>query len=227
VKIALRGANNFGTSTDIETIDRCRNVYHAVDKFLSSSKSKSFLIDRLLTYCRWIKKKDFPNPKDKDRESKVSKIVEEFLFNHGYFPLVDPKVGTSVPDILSVPGINVRWDNSVLIELKQSIGTSYTYSELAENITQAKQYLSLVRSAKPDIVDTVYLLVFYDGETPLEVEKSLRDDCERESVRIELVYVGDKTPSKMGTPKILKAPKTTATKKSAKKKAAKKSSRKK
>jgi len=214
----------FGTSAGPEFIDHCRNVYHAVDKFLSTSKSKSFLIDRLLTYCRWIKKEDFPKPKDKDRELRISKIVEEFLFNHGYFPLINFKMGKSIPDILSAPGTNVRWDNSILIELKQSIGTPYTYSELTKNIVQAKQYLSLVKGAKSDIVDIVYLLVFYDGNTPLEVEKSLRDECEKKNIRIELIYVGDKTPSTLGAPKMLKAPAKTTKKKQPGKKAAKRSS---
>lgn len=219
-----------GTVSESEYLVRdCRNVYHAIDKFLSTSKSKSFLIDRLITYSTWIKREDFPKSKMKTKwgnEKKVSKIVEEFMFNHGYFPLVDFKMGKSKPDILSVPGMNVRWDNSVLIELKQSIGESYTSGKLSNHITQAKRYLSTIRGAKQDIVDKVYLLVFYNEKSILEIDKSYRDECEKNNVRIELIYVGKQSPSKLTKTKILKAPKTTPKKKLPKKKAAKKASRK-
>ncbi len=213
-----------------QTIDHCREVYHAVDKFLSTSKSKHALIARLITYCEWIKRDAFPQSKSKAKwgnEKKVSKIVEEFMFNHGYFPLVDFKIGKSIPDILSVSSANVGWDNSILMELKQSIGTSYTDGKLAENITQAKQYLSTVSGIKQGTVESVYLLVFYDEDYRLEIDKSYRDECEKDNVRIELIYVGEKSPSKLTKSKILKAPNSAARKKLPKKKAAKKATRRK
>ena len=210
---------------NFDTIQDCKNLYHAIDKFLMSSESKSFLIYRLLTYCRWIKKEDFPKPDTDNKERRISKILEEFLFNHGYFPLVNFKMGKSIPDILSAPGIDLRWDNSVLIELKQIIGkTSYTPSDLITDIGQAQDYLSDVKGVNPGIVDTVYLLIFYDGKTRQTIPESVNVP---DNVRIEFVYVGGESPSELRSPKILKAPKSTAEEKSPKKKLAKKAPRKK
>ncbi len=210
---------------NFDTIQDCKNLYHAIDKFLMSSESKSFLMSRLLTYCRWIKKDEFPKPKEKNRELKISRVIEEFLFNHGYFPLVNFKIGKSIPDILSAPGIDLRWNNSVLIELKQIIGkTSYTPTDLKTDIGQAQDYLSDVKGVNPDIVDTVYLLIFYDGKTRQTIPESVDVP---DNVRVEFVYVGEESPSELRAPKILKAPKTAAKKKMPKKKAAKKATRKK
>jgi len=210
---------------NFDTIQDCKNLYHAIDKFLMSSESKSFLIYRLLTYCRWIKKEDFPKPDTDNKERRISKILEEFLFNHGYFPLVNFKMGKSIPDILSAPSIDLRWDNSVLIELKQIIGkTSYTPSDLITDIGQAQDYLSDVKGVNPGIVDTVYLLIFYDGKTRQTIPESVNVP---DNVRIEFVYVGGESPSELRSPKILKAPKSTAEEKSPKKKLAKKAPRKK
>lgn len=179
----------------ITIVEDCRNVYHAVDKFLSSSKSKSFLIDRLLTYCTWIKRKDFPKVNEKNKEMKISTIIEEFIFDHGYFPMVRFKAGKSEPDILTAPGIDLRWDNSVLIELKQIIGNdSYSATTFKEDIEQAQDYLRLVRGVKQDIVDMVHLLIFYDGETRRTIHKSVSIP---DNVRIEFIYVGELSPSKL------------------------------
>jgi len=203
----------------IETVKDCEELNHAVDKFLTTSKSKSFLIDRLLTYCKWIRKEDFPKSNKENRELKISRVVEEFLFNNGYFPLVNFKMGKSIPDILSAPGIDLRWDNSVLIELKQIIGkTSYSPSDIETDIGQAQDYLSDVKGVNPDIVDTVYLLIFYDGKIRRTIPKSIDVP---DNVRVEFVYVGEETPSK------LKAPNATVKKKPPKKKTAKKAIRKK
>ena len=192
---AIPAAEIVGVSTDPGTIDHCRNVYHAVDKFLSTSRSKGFLIDRLITYCTWIKRKDFPKPEEENKERKISTIVEEFVFNQGYFPIVRFEVGKGEPDILAAPGVDLRWDNSILIELKQIIGgRSYSPTKLKDDIGQAQDYLKIVRGIKQDIVDVVHLLIFYDGKTRRTVHKSLDVP---DNVRVEFVYVGEESPSKL------------------------------
>ena len=206
-----------GTANSSYISKDCGELYHAVDKFLSTSKSKGFLIDRLITYCT-IKVEDFPkkkSPKRGDNEKQISKIVGEFFFNHGYFPLVHFEMGRSIPDILSMPGMeDARWDNSILAELKQTIGEPYTESKLAKHIGQAKQYLIGVRGVKQDILlDTVYLLIFYDGKNPLDIEQSFREDCEKDNVNVKFIYIGKETPSTLGAPKILGAPKKVVKKK--------------
>lgn len=180
-------------------VEDCRNVYHAVDKFLSTSKSKSFLIDRLRTYCTWIKRKDFPKTKEKNKERIISTIIEEFIFDHGYFPIVRFKGGGSEPDILTAPSVDLRWDNSILIELKQIIGgKSYSATKLKDDIGQAQDYLNIIKGVKQDIVDTVHLLIFYDGKTRRTVHKSVDVP---DNVRVEFVYVGEESPSKLKSAK--------------------------
>jgi hypothetical protein len=179
--------------------EECRNVYHAVDKFLSTSQSKSVLINRLITYCTWIKRESFQQLKGTEKEKQISPIIEEFIFNSGYFPLVHfemgkSKTGKSIPDILAM-GTN-SWQDSILIELKQHIGQKKNYSEreLHDGIGQAQFYLSQVKGLKPDVADVVYLLVFYDGNEGLiykESENSPKD------VIVEFIYVGDIPPSKL------------------------------
>jgi hypothetical protein len=180
-------------------VEDCRNVYHAVDKFLSTSKSKSFVINRLITYCTWIRRRDFPKSGEENKERKISTIIEEFIFDHGYFPIVRFKAGKSEPDILTAPGIDLRWDNSVLIELKQIIGeTSYSAASQQKDIGQAQDYLQVVKGINPDVVDVVHLLIFYDGKTRRTVHKSVDVP---DNVRVEFVYVGEESPSKLKSTK--------------------------
>lgn len=181
----------FGTNK-IEMFNRCKNLYCAIDKYLSTGKSKSVLISRLITYCTWIKRESFPKPKDKQKEQKVSQIIEEFIFNYGYFPIVNFKAGKNIPDIMSIGGIS--WQDSVLIELKQYIGENLTSHQLHKDIGQARDYLSIVKGANPDIADIVYLLIFYDGNERLACQES--DDFPKD-VKIEFIYVGKETPSKL------------------------------
>jgi hypothetical protein len=204
-----------GTVSESEYLVRdCRNVYHAVDKFLSSSKSKSFLISRLISYCKWIKREAFKKIKS---ENEISTIVEEFIFNQGYFPITRFKMGKSEPDILAVYSLGARWDNSILFELKR-IGKSYSDRQLETDIGQAQDYLTDVKTIKDDIADIVYLLIFYYGETRRTIPESVRVP---DNVRVKFIYVGEEYTSK------LKAPPTTAKKKSPKKKVVKKPRRKK
>jgi hypothetical protein len=184
----------------------CRNVYYAVDKFLSNSKSTSFLISRLITYCRWIKRDEFKKIKKEIPISK--KIIEEFIFNQGYFPIVRFKMGRSEPDILAAYSLGARWDNSILIELKQYIGKSCSDRQLETDIGQAQDYLKEVKAMKDDIANVVYLLIFYDGKIRRKVPESVK---EPDNVRVEFIYVGEEDTSK------LKAPSKTARKKVAKK----------
>ena len=187
-----------GPETNPNIVNECRNIYYAVDRFLSTSIFKNALIDRLITYCTWIKRNEFAKTKV-NKEFEISKILEEFIFNNGYFPIVNFKMGDSIPDILINPvGANVSWDNSVLIELKQSLGKKYTPMKFKSDIGQAHDYLKLVKSVKPDLADTVYLLIFYDGNKRLP-DKSLllALDSIPESVKVEFIYVGEKSPSKL------------------------------
>ena len=180
--------------------EHCENLYHAVDRFLMTSKSKSALIDRLKTYCTWIRRDDFPKPKDKNKESRISKIVTEFIFNHGYFPIVRPKTGKAEPDILFEPSNIVSWDNSVLLELKQYIREEDQESEirreLPNNIGQAAEYYSIVKEIKRDIADTVHLLIFYNGKKRFQIGESYPVE---KNVVVDFIYVGDGTPSKLET----------------------------
>jgi hypothetical protein len=175
----------------------CGDLYHAVDQFLISGKSKHHLINRLITYCTWIKRDDFAKIRI-NKESGISKILEEFIFNNGYFPIVNFKTGNSIPDILIDPtGANVRWDNSILIELKQSIGKQkYTPKRFETDIGQAQDYLIRVKGLKPELADSVYLLIFYDGNIRLP-DKSLLSVTIPDSVKVKFIYVGDKSPSKL------------------------------
>lgn len=179
----------------------CETLYHAVDKHLMTGKSKNTLIERLKTYCMWIRREDFPEPDSKNKEDKISKIVTEFIFNHGYFPLVHFEMGRSIPDILYEPSNIVHWDNSVLIELKQYIGKSCSESQFKTDVGQARDYLSIVKGVKPDVADVVYLLVFYDGDKRFVLDKSFSED----NVQVEFIYVGEKTPSILKKEKILGA----------------------
>ena len=179
------------------SIEDYKTLYHAVDKFLMTSKSKSALIARLKTYCILIKRSLFQ--KERVNEAEISKIVEEFIFNYGYFPVVNPKMGSSIPDILVEPSINIRWDNSVLIELKQYINNNCTIGKLNKAIAQSKNYLSIVRGLKPEIDDMVYLLIFYGGDYLLDIDDKYRDP----KVNIEFIYVGKNPPSKLKGPKTL------------------------
>lgn len=182
-----------GTSGFGDIIDNCRQVYHAVDKYLMTGKSKSALINRLKTYCTWFKLEEFW--KDGIKESDISKIIEEYIFSLGYYPIVNARAGRSIYDILADTGENLHWDNSVLIELKQYIGdkNNCTESSIKKDIAQAQSYLSTVKSHKHDLDDMVYLLVFYDGDTLLDIHDSLRVP----NVQVEFIYVGKNTPSKL------------------------------
>ena len=184
--LLMRSGNTYATLEDVESL------FFAVDKFLSTSISKHALIARLITYCRWIKRDEF---KEIKKEAEISKIAEEFIFNHGYFPITKFNMGKSQPDIMAMS----RWDNSVLIELKQTIGKSYTDKKLATDIGQAKDYLSDVRGINPDITDAVYLLVFYDGDTRLSIDKPDKIP----GVHVEFVYIGEKSPSQLKKSKVL------------------------
>jgi len=177
---------------DPNTRKYTKQLYHAVDNYLSTSKSKNALIERLITYCTWIKRDSIKELKGKQKEQKISQIVEEFIFNYGYFPLVNFKMGKSIPDILSVGGIG--WQDSVLIELKQCIGKKYPDAQLPKDIGQAQAYLTQVKGVNPDVADVVYLLVFYDGDEGLIYNES---DNSPKDVIVEFIYVGDKSPSKL------------------------------
>ncbi len=180
-------------SVQLFLIDECRQVYHAVDEYLLTGKSKSALIERLKTYCMWIRRDDFPKANAEGKEDKVSKIVSEFIFNQGYFPIVRFRAGKSEPDILYEPSGVVHWDNSVLIELKQYIGKTYSKKQFQLDVGQARDYLSIVKGVKPDIGDTVYLLVFYAGTKRFILDESFSDD----KVQVEFIYVGEGSPSKL------------------------------
>ncbi len=167
----------------------CKTLYHAVDKYLLTGKSKSALIARLKTYCTWFRLEEFW--KEGIKESDISKIIEEYIFSLGYYPIVNPRAGRSIYDILAEPGENLSWDNSVLIELKQYIGKSYSSKQFEIDIGQARDYLSIVKGVKPDLDDFVYLLVFYSGDNRYYLDNSFSDD----KVQVEFIYVGKKTPS--------------------------------
>ena len=179
-------------------INECRKVYNAVDRFLLTSKSKSVLINRLKSYCTWIKKDAFPKKSSKLKEEKISAIVEEFIFNCGYFPLVNFKTGKGEPDILIDPDFaGIHSEDSILIELKQTIGKSYSNSQLETDIGQAQDYYGIIKSRRPEVADTVYLLVFYGGNDRLPGKSFKALDSIPDYVEVEFIYVGDKTPSKL------------------------------
>jgi len=177
-------------------INNCKVLYHAVDKYLMTGKSKNVLIERLKTYCTWFKLEKFW--KAGIREEDISKIIEEYIFSLGYYPIVNPRAGRSIYDILAESGENLRWDNSVLIELKQYIGdkNNCTESSIKKNIAQAQSYLSKAKVQSQDLADMVYLLVFYDGNTLLDIDDSLRVP----NVEVEFIYVGKSTPSELKQP---------------------------
>jgi len=182
----------------VDFINDCRNLYHAVDKYLMTSKSKSALIARLKTYCTWFKLEEFQ--KKGIKEADISKIIEEYIFSLGYYPIVNARAGRSIYDILADSGENLHWDNSILLELKLYVGKKKcTESSIKENIAQALSYLSTVRSQKDDLADAVYLLVFYDGNELLDIDDSIRVP----NVQVEFIYVGKNSPSKLKDTKIL------------------------
>lgn len=180
----------------IDTIADYEALYHAVDKYLMTGKSKNALIERLKTYCMWFKLEEFW--REGIKEEDISKIIEEYIFSLGYYPIVNPRTGRSIYDILAEPGENLRWDNSVLIELKQRIGKSYSDKQFRADVGQARDYLSIVKGVKPDVADSVYLLIFYAGNARYVLDKSFSDD----NVQVEFIYVGEKTPSKLKDGKI-------------------------
>jgi hypothetical protein len=160
----------------IEDIRNAVSEVHALlDAFLDERAAKHYLINRLAAYFQLYASARVFSEADalaEDESSKVEEhvfhpVVDEFLFNYGYYPLSEVQLGRDRvrPDILSLAPEHDAW---FLCELKQSgFGKRTTTRgdverKLREAVAKAARYHELL-APLPTVQPDVYVVCFVKG----------------------------------------------------------------
>lgn len=202
-RTAIAGALRLASAQGKRGKRAARQVYQYLQSHLSNRLAKQSVIRRFKAYCqlykcRWLLDQLKELPPKKQPEAFLQDFLEEFVFNHGYYPISEAKLGRGRLDVL----VTVPTGADFLIEVKQ-IGWGRgkkTIQKTRSALVQAsiyKQRLEGYETLTPEVYITVFTDKYrvIDGEQPI---RKLGIDF-----YVEIIPLIDAPVSEWKTPEIL------------------------
>lgn len=180
-----------------------RQVYQYLQSHLTNRLAKQSIIRRFNAYCQLYKCRWLLNQLEellprKQPEAFLQDFLEEFVFNHGYYPVSEAKLGRGKLDVL----VGAPTGAGFLVEVKQ-IGwgkEKKTSQKTRSAPVQASIYKQRLEGYK-NLTPEVYIIIFTNKYLTIEEDQPIRKLGI--DFYVEVIPLIDAPVSEWGTPETL------------------------